>query len=240
MKEKKDVVRYRCINFGACAKADGNEIIEFPSIDVLGGTPPCPCCKQNTLEEIIEHKSKWPMYVAAGVATVAILGGIGYGVSNMTKSPSTNDTAVKTDTVNQLKTMDEIKDTLSASVLPSKDEKSRESVHGPSTSSGEMKANGTTVKTSPESKGVANKTARTTKKQSLGYGTFSGQLKNGQPNGTGTLRYTSSHLIDNRDPKERVAMPGDYVIGEWKDGKLIQGRWYGSDNNSKGAIIIGM
>lgn len=74
----------------------------------------------------------------------------------------------------------------------------------------------------------------------LGYGNFTGPMKNGQPNGSGTLRYTSSHLIDSRDPKGRVALPGDYVIGEWKNGKLIQGRWYNSVNNSKGAIIIGM
>ena len=74
----------------------------------------------------------------------------------------------------------------------------------------------------------------------LGYGYFTGPMKNGQPNGSGTLRYTSSHLIDSRDPKGRVALPGDYVIGEWKNGKLIQGRWYNSVNNSKGAIIIGM
>ena len=77
-------------------------------------------------------------------------------------------------------------------------------------------------------------------KGNLGYGTFTGPMKNGQPNGSGTLRYTSSHLIDSRDPKGRVALPGDYVIGEWKNGKLIQGRWYNSVNNSKGAIIIGM
>lgn len=49
---KKDVVKYRCMNFGVCAKADANEVIEIPTIDTLGGTPPCPCCKQNTLQEL--------------------------------------------------------------------------------------------------------------------------------------------------------------------------------------------
>ena len=74
----------------------------------------------------------------------------------------------------------------------------------------------------------------------LGYGTFSGPIKNRQPNGRGTLRYKASHLIDSRDPKGRVALPGDYVIGEWKNGKLIQGTWFDSSNNSKGSIIIGL
>lgn len=74
----------------------------------------------------------------------------------------------------------------------------------------------------------------------VGYGHFSGPVKNKLPNGRGTLKYKTTHLIDSRDPKGRVAEPGDYVIGEWKNGKLIQGVWYGPDNNSKGAIIIGM
>ena len=36
---KKDVVKYRCMNFGVCAKADANEVIEIPAIDTLGGIP---------------------------------------------------------------------------------------------------------------------------------------------------------------------------------------------------------
>ena len=32
----------------------------------------------------------------------------------------------------------------------------------------------------------------------------------------------------------------DYIIGEFVDGKLVQGVWYDSANNVKGSIIIGM
>ena len=74
----------------------------------------------------------------------------------------------------------------------------------------------------------------------LGYAKFTGTVSGGKPNGQGTMRFTSSHVIDSRDPKGRVADAGDYVIGEWVSGKLVQGRWYGSDNNVKGSIIIGM
>lgn len=84
MAKKKDVVRYKCMNFGACAKADADEVIEFPSMDVLGGTPPCPCCKQNTLEEIGDGPGggipDWVKYVGIGVAALAVLGGGGFGI----------------------------------------------------------------------------------------------------------------------------------------------------------------
>lgn len=83
MAKKKDVVRYKCMNFGACAKADADEVIEFPSMDVLGGTPPCPCCKQNTLEEVgktIGDPSPWPKYAAIAVGALAVLGGGGFGI----------------------------------------------------------------------------------------------------------------------------------------------------------------
>ena len=73
----------------------------------------------------------------------------------------------------------------------------------------------------------------------LGYGTFKGEVKGGKPNGMGRLTFSSSHVIDSRDPKGRIAEPGDYVIGEFSDGHLVQGTWYGSDNVVKGSILIG-
>lgn len=88
---KKDVVKYRCMNFGVCAKADANEVIEIPAIDTLGGTPPCPCCKQNTLQEIPQTSTKLPLYAGIGVAALAVLGGGGYGVYSLLKSPTPKD-----------------------------------------------------------------------------------------------------------------------------------------------------
>lgn len=85
---KKDVVKYRCMNFGVCAKADANEVIAIPAIDTLGGTPPCPCCKQNTLQEIPQTSTKLPLYAGIGVAALAVLGGGGYGVYSLLKSPT--------------------------------------------------------------------------------------------------------------------------------------------------------
>ena len=79
-----------------------------------------------------------------------------------------------------------------------------------------------------------------TKDGTIDYGKWSGAWKNGKPHGTGTMRYTKEHLIDSRDPQKRTAVKGDYIIGEFANGKLVQGVWYDSANNVKGSIIIGM
>ena len=70
-------------------------------------------------------------------------------------------------------------------------------------------------------------------------GTFSGSLKNGFPHGTGTLTFKQSRLIDAHDEKGRTAAPGDYIIGEWDNGHLIQGRWYDASNTLKETIVLG-
>lgn len=72
--------------------------------------------------------------------------------------------------------------------------------------------------------------------KNLGYATFKGTWPNDV---NGRMIFNSSHIIDSKDPKKRVAEAGDYVIGEWSDGHLVQGIWYGADNQVKGSIIIG-
>lgn len=75
---------------------------------------------------------------------------------------------------------------------------------------------------------------------SLSYGSWTGTWKNGQPNGIGTLKYTKQHLIDKRDRKKRVADPGEYIIGEFVEGKLVQGTLYDTNNNVKATIVLGL
>ena len=72
--------------------------------------------------------------------------------------------------------------------------------------------------------------------KNLGYATFKGSWPNDV---NGRMIFKSSHVIDSKDPKKRVAEAGDYVIGEWSDGHLVQGIWYGADNQVKGSVIIG-
>ena len=72
--------------------------------------------------------------------------------------------------------------------------------------------------------------------RNLGYANFRGSWPNDV---NGRMEFKSTHVIDSKDPKGRMASPGDYVIGEWSDGHLVQGIWYGSDNQVKGSILIG-
>lgn len=69
--------------------------------------------------------------------------------------------------------------------------------------------------------------------------TFTGKLRNGYPHGTGTLTFKRSRRIDLHDDRGRTASAGEYIIGEWDNGHLIQGRWYDASNNLRETIVLG-
>lgn len=92
----------------------------------------------------------------------------------------------------------------------------------------------TKAETSPSPTPKANPPSYGTR--DLGYATFKGTWPNAV---NGRMVFKTSHAIDSKDPKGRVAEPGDYVIGEWSEGHLVQGIWYGADNQVKGSILIG-
>lgn len=60
----------------------------------------------------------------------------------------------------------------------------------------------------------------------LGYGKYTGDLKNGKPHGHGTITYTKSHKIVAS--KDFVASPGDRFEGDFRDGRVSggMGYWY--------------
>lgn len=92
-------------------------------------------------------------------------------------------------------------------------------------------------KTEPVKKAVAS----TNKSLDLGYATYKGQVKNGLPHDeNGRMTFKEKRLIDKRDSQKRMADPGDYIIGEYVNGKLVQGVWYNEKNTVKGSIIIGL
>lgn len=63
----------------------------------------------------------------------------------------------------------------------------------------------------------------------LGYGTYTGDLKNGQPHGHGTITYTQSHKIVNS--KDFVANPGDTFEGDFRDGRISSIGYWTHDGN---------
>ncbi len=70
-------------------------------------------------------------------------------------------------------------------------------------------------------------------------GSYTGELKGGKPHGMGTIKYSSSTLIDSRDAKQRRAEAGQYITGEFYNGRLVQGKLYDSSDNQLENIILG-
>ena len=92
-----------------------------------------------------------------------------------------------------------------------------------------------------EAEPAKNSTVTTSDRLDLGYATYKGRVKNGKPHDeNGRMTFKEKHLIDKRDSQKRMAEPGDYIIGEYVNGKLVQGVWYNEKNTVKGSIIIGL
>lgn len=63
---------------------------------------------------------------------------------------------------------------------------------------------------------------------SLGYGTWSGGIRNGKMHGSGTITFTSSHRVPERSD---MAEPGYTLRGAFEDGHFQYGKLYDADGN---------
>lgn len=74
----------------------------------------------------------------------------------------------------------------------------------------------------------------------LGYAVWTGDVNaNGLPNDTdGRMYFKERHRISPNDDHERYAEAGESIVGEYINGKLIQGKWYKKDKNVE-FIILG-
>ena len=216
-----------CRNVGACSKANKIQIITNDDAEFI-----CSEC-ESELEPVFEKgtngdeeelkKKKQKRLISISVIVIfllAIIGGI-FVFSNGESKPEsvepTVEASVNTDSIKAAQEAAEqqrIKDSLDA-VAASEADKKLEA---------DKKVDPAPAK--PAASGSKN----------LGYATFKGSWPNDV---NGRMIFTSSHVIDSKDPKKRVAEAGDYVIGEWADGHLVQGIWYGPDNQVKGSVIIG-
>ena len=68
----------------------------------------------------------------------------------------------------------------------------------------------------------------------LGYGTYTGDLKNGKPHGHGTIVYSTSHKIVNS--ADYYASRGDKFEGDFRDGRISGGMGYWYHNGDITAI----
>lgn len=220
-RRNKEYVRYRygiCLN-ETCSKAKSKEVQQIAArkefVCEECGKPlrECPPPKKG---------NKPPIVVVTVVLVVALIAAFFIFSGGESKQPTEPQLATKDSDIVKVE-----KDTIGIS---------------------EVKKDEPVVEPMKEEKPKIDKTAgkqakpatSSSNSKNLGYATFKGNLKNGQPNDVnGRLIFKTSHVIDSRDPKGRVAEAGDYVIGEFSEGHLVQGIWYGSDNTVKGSIIIG-
>ena len=73
----------------------------------------------------------------------------------------------------------------------------------------------------------------------LSYGTYTGDLKNGYPNGQGRLVYNQSRQISRYDSKGRTAQSGESVQGTFKNGFLTIGKHFDASGNLIESLNIG-
>ena len=73
----------------------------------------------------------------------------------------------------------------------------------------------------------------------LSYGKYTGQIKNGYPNGQGRLVYSRSRQINKYDSKGRTAQPGESVQGTFVNGFITIGKHYDASGNLIENLNIG-
>ena len=220
-----DRIRYRygiCLNDN-CEKCKSKEVQEIPARKEFV----CPECGKPLRECPPPKKggnTKLIGIIAGVVVLLAIIGGIITFSGDSEDKPAPASVPEVTENTDSIKAAQEaaeqqrIKDSLdavAAAEAAKKQEAEKKTEPAPAAQKPAKPASGS---------------------KNLGYATFKGSWPNDV---NGRMIFTSSHVIDSKDPKKRVAEAGDYVIGEWADGHLVQGIWYGSDNQVKGSVIIG-
>lgn len=205
--------------------------------EVLHGDMECPECKKKLSPCAPPRKKgnkKLPVIIAGAVVGVAVIAGCFFAFSGDKKDDAD---AILTDTVPAIDTTKVAAEVKPDTLVKTDTVVVRDTIVKNNTITTSEKVQTKTV-VSATTPSKASRTGSAT--IHLGYANFFGAVKNGKPHGQGRMTFKSSHIIDSRDTKTRVADAGDYVIGEWNNGGLVQGRWYGSDGNVKGSILIGM
>ena len=86
----------------------------------------------------------------------------------------------------------------------------------------------------PESAGPRKGTLK------LSYGTYTGEIVNGYPNGSGRLVYSRERQMSRFDNKNRMAKPGESVQGTFKNGFITIGKHIDAAGNEIDRLNIGV
>lgn len=250
---------YKCTNYFNCSFADEEgKTFKESELEEIDGVFVCPKCKKP-VEEVVSKKPL-PLGLIAGIAAgVIALGAGGFFLlkpkdKGPVEPPQPPFIAVESVQLDQQSLTLEEGTPIALIAMVSPENATDPSVTWSSSNPevvavnerGELQllAPGKAVVTAAAGDQSASCPITVTKKdKGTGpgptVGNFSGQKKNGFPHGQGTLTFTQKRLIDTHDEKGRMAEKGDYIIGEWDNGHLIQGKWYDATGNAKGSIVIG-
>ena len=218
-------IRYRygiCLNDN-CEKCKSKEVQEIPARkDFVCQNPECGKPLRECPPPKKRDNGKLIGIIAGVVVLLAIIGGI-IAMSGSGEETPIEDAVVAPTPVDS--------DSIKAAQMEAENQRLRDSLAA-------VEAANAKKQEEPVTKPAAAPTPRpaASGSKNLGYATFKGSWPNDV---NGRMVFTSSHIIDSKDPKKRVAEAGDYVIGEWSEGHLVQGIWYGADNQVKGSVIIG-
>ena len=208
-----------CLNDG-CSKCKSKEVQQ---INVRKEFVCVECGK--TLRECPPPKSWWDKHgkivISAGVIlVVAAVGGIfvWQGNNAAEEAPETGQDVVTDTTGNVADTTGVVADT--ATVQPVE----KETVPAENVEEARPKSSRPAEKSSAKS--GSTKADATYGTVDLGYGTYTGDLKNGKPHGHGTVTYKVARKIVSS--KDYEAKPGDRYEGEFRDGRISggPGYWY--------------
>lgn len=194
---------------GTCVNIDCDNYKQDVEVEP-GGEFECPLCHQP-LREKATGPAPDPdprMRILLIVAAVLVLGGGGYGLYSYLNGDKEPETVVEQPKPVAPETP---KDT--ATVAPEE----------PKVATPEPKRVDPKPTTPQTGRGTVD----------LGYGTYTGDLKNGKPHGYGTITYKKEQKIV--PSKDFVAQPGDTFEGEFRDGR-ISGLGYWNHNGNKTAV----
>lgn len=225
-------VRFRygiCLN-DKCEKCKSKEVQEIPARkDFVCQNPEC----GKPLRECPPPKKGGKGKLIAIIAAIAILAAIG-GIIAFSGSGG-NTEAEEPQNVASAPQVNE--DSLRAAQMEAENQRLRDSLVAAQAAEEEARRQAEAAASQPAAAVPVPTTPRASSgTKNLGYATFKGSWPSDV---NGRMVFTTSHVIDSRDPNGRMAEPGDYVIGEWVNGHLVQGIWYGADNQVKGSVIIG-
>ena len=180
----------------------------------------------------------WVKRIGAILVLLLVLYGSYRVIRYVALHPSTEKKAEPTDTTHTSTDTTAVLPVKKDSVKVDNKDKGGESKTTITTGSGDTPSKKPTpVPATPQEQPAKKEQVATSGSLDLGYAVYTGGIKNGKPDGTGTLRFKRSHLVDSYDPDGNVADAGDQVRGTFNNGHLEYGQLIKSSGEIKKLMI---